>query len=181
ARGAPRPSLLPYTTLFRSGPDVHGHQAVAEAQRALGHAQGDDARRELAVDDALHRVQHRVVDVLHAVGEHVPRSQVALIVIGADGGDAGLLRGLKGAQARVPRGARADVHALGNLGPGQLLAPGRVVPGAHVGVAHVGRRVDVFRAGDVARNVGVDERNVHAAHDADDVSFVDLRIAGAHG
>ena len=63
--------------------DFQRHQAVAEAERTFGHAQRDDARRELIVEDGLNGVEDRVVDVFHAVGENVLGREMALIVVGA--------------------------------------------------------------------------------------------------
>ncbi len=144
--------------------DRDGDAVFLEAQ----HAQ---ARLPAAVLGALHRVIDREVDALDHRGEDRAGMQVVLVAVDADRELAAVLRRLQHAQARGARRRIDDIGAAIELAARQLAALGRIVPGRRRRAGHVledlDLRVGVFGALFVAEREFADQRNVHAADEAD--------------
>ena len=96
---------------------------------------------------------------------------VVLVGIDADAELAGVRRGLQHADAGAAGGVIDDVGAAIELRFGELAALHRIVPGGagragHV-LEHLGVRLHRLDAADIAAGELADERNVHAADEAD--------------
>ena len=127
-------------------------------------------RGELVVLGVHEGVVDGDVDALEHRGQHLARLQAVLVGIDADAELAGIGRRLQHADAGAAGRGVDDVRALVDLRLGDFAALGRVVPGrrrvaGHV-LDHLGR-AGRLGAADIAAAELADQRNVHAADEAD--------------
>ena len=149
------------------------------ADPVLAEAQHGDAGLPGAVLGGGEAVLHGDVDVLQHGREDVAGEQAVLVGIDADAELARVRRRLEHAVPGSAGGVVDHVGAAVDLGLRELPALHRVVPGVGRGAGHVLQhldlRVGVFRPLDVAAAEAVDQRDVHAAHEAE------LAGLGRHG
>src|SRR5262245_61513817 len=162
--------------LLEAALHLRGDQrAVVLVDRVAHAAVGDpeDARARLPRPRlrAHEALVHREVHALDHRGEDRAGVDVVLVRVHADRELALVLRGLEHAEAGGARGGVDHVGAAVELAPRQLAAAGGVAPGGGRGPGHVlvdlDRLVDVVRALLVSERELPDQRDVHAADEAD--------------
>ena len=151
------------------------HRAVVVVDRVVDalllQAQALHAGLPGAVLGSLERVVDRDVDPLEHRGQHAAGVQVVLVAVDADRQLALVGRRLQHAEAGGAGGGVDHVGALAELADRELAAARRVVPGRGRGAGvvhdHLGIRVHVLDALLVAEGEVADQRDVHAADEAD--------------
>ena len=131
-----------------------------------------DAGLPGAVLGRLERIVGRDVDALQHRGQDLAGEEAVLVGVDADAELAGVGGGLQHALAGRAGGRVDDVGAAIDLRLGEFAALDRVVPGRRRRAGHVGDHLvlavgGVFDALRVAALEGRDQRNVHAADEAD--------------
>src|SRR5258705_5589932 len=162
--------------LLQASFHVRGHEqsvvlvdGIADA--VLGDAQRADTRLPEAFSHSLERLVHREIDPLDHRGQDRARMDVVLVRGGPDRQSSLVLGGLEHAEPGGAGRGKDDVGAPIELAPRELAPARRVVPGGRRRAGHVledfDLRVDVLRAFFVAEREAADQRDVHAADEAD--------------
>ena len=135
---------------------------------------------EAAVLDLLGGDEHGVLDLLERRGHHVI-AQIALVGVDADALHALLLGGVERAEAALAGHGEDDLGALGDLVERDLLALRLVDEVLRIAVQDLDVGVRLRGTGLVARDVGVDRRDLLAADRRDDlVAALVLRVQARH-
>ena len=138
---------------------------------AFGQTQGLDARLPAALGGVIPALVRGQTHGLDHGGQHGARLQVVLVGIHTDGQLAFVLGSLIDTDPGATGGGIDHIGALGELGLGQFCTLGRVGEGCRGGAGHVlidvDLRIDVLGALLIAALELADQRDVHAAHEAD--------------
>ena len=138
---------------------------------AFRQTQGLDARLPAALGGVIPALVRGQANILDHGGQHGARLQVVLVGIHADGQLAFILGSLIDTDTGTAGGGIDNVGALGELGLGEFRTLGRVGEGGRGGAGHVlvdvDLRIDVLGALLIAALELADQRDVHAAHEAD--------------
>src|SRR2546422_1170377 len=204
----PPPKLSPPPRLFShvvGDLDFPGHDVGARLLEPLFHLRSDQAAVvliERIADAALGDTERAhaglprpvlrglecfvdgEIDALDHRGQDRAGMDVVLVRVDADGEPTLVLGGLEDAEPGRARGGVDDVGAPIELAPGQLATTRRIVPGRRCRSRHVledlDLRVDVLRPFFIAEGESPDQRDVHAADEADLAGLRGQRGGHAH-